>query len=171
MELQAALDPIVAIIAGVGWFIVKALMNRRNDMDSWDEFEQPRPKSAPPLPAPAPAPSSPPAPPVIRPAPVIIVQAPPPVIPKPAPVVIQQPDLARMEESRRAYERAARIDDAVAKRLSEIDETVAKHKRATAQKRRNGVEDVIATMRNPATARNAVLAAVILNPPKSMEPL
>lgn len=169
MELQAALDPIVAIIVGVGWFIVKALMNRRNEMDSWDEFEQPRPKSAPTIPAPPPAPSSSPTPPVIRPAPVIIVQAPPPVIPKPAPVVIQQAERARLEESRRAYERAAAIDDAVAKRLSAIDETVTKHKRATAQRRRDGVEDVIAKLRNPATARNAVLAAVILNPPKSME--
>ena len=41
MKLNAGLDPIIAILIGVGWFVVKALMNRRADADSWDDMEQP----------------------------------------------------------------------------------------------------------------------------------
>src|SRR3954464_13042565 len=127
MKLNAGLDPIIAIIVGVGWFVVKALMNRRQDADSWDDAERPAaprphlpernqgapppriPQTAPPPPRPAPVilsserrPTQPPAPaPLVR------------TISPPRPIIIRQPespatpDLAKLQQSRESYARAA----------------------------------------------------------------
>src|SRR5438046_2887155 len=107
MKLNAALDPIIALLVGIGWFIVRAIMNRREDSDSWGQSEQPGPRphvphrnvGTPPRRIDKPGPQALP-PPVIR--PLILPERPAPVVrpagPPAKPVIVTTPEaLARVE--------------------------------------------------------------------------
>src|SRR5688572_3053928 len=105
MEL-AGIEPIIAILVAVGWFIVKALFDRRRDADEWTEMEMPR------LPRPAVPPPPPPArPPIQRTVPPAPApgRIPPPIARRPEiirPILVQEEegpsraDMARFKESR-----------------------------------------------------------------------
>ncbi len=84
--------------------------------------------------------------------------------------------LATLEHSTQAYQRAAQLHEAVASRMQRVDEQTEKHgKPLTAQsmvRRDTGSADaraVVALLRRPATARQALLASFVLAPPKALE--
>jgi hypothetical protein len=192
-ELNAGLDPIIAILVGVGWFIVKALMNRREDADSWGDMERPappRPQAPPPR---TPQAGSPTSPPPIRPAAVVLTPQkrsapprtptlqPPPIVrttaPHRPPIVISEREgptaieLPKLKESRESYSRAASLQRTVAQRLTAIDQQTATHKPAAPKPRMRTISSahILRTMRNPVTVRQAFLASFVLNPPKALE--
>lgn len=160
MEFRAALDPIIAILVAVGWFIVKALLNRSADVESWEEFER--------KPQPVPPPEPPPV--------IARKQQPlPPPLPVPPPVIAQEQEgpyrvMGQLAESRRAHERATHLEESVAAQLAAVGARVTKHKPSSARIRIHAMEDLVRTFRKPATLRQAVIASIILNPPKSLEP-
>jgi hypothetical protein len=184
----AGIEPFVAILVAVGWFIVKALFDRRRDADEWTELELPRPTrpvAPPPLPTQqtrpmAPRPAAPPiqrnVPPVMKPRSV-----PPPIARRPEvirPVIIQdepegptRAELARLRESQESYARAANLQASVASRLSAIDQQTAAHKPVQPVKRARpaSAAHLLRTFRNPTTVRQAFLAQFVLNPPKALE--
>jgi hypothetical protein len=198
MKLNAGIDPIIAILVGVGWFVVKALMNRREDADSWDDMERPAaPRPQPPTPNQSPSripqagskttlSSNPPAPVILSPPgraapPMLPTSKPPPIVrttapPRPPIVVSERKgptsiELAKLKESRESYARAASLQRTVAQRLTAIDQQTTAHK-ATAPKarlRQTSSAHILRTMRNTSTARQAFLASFVLNPPKALE--
>ena len=194
MKLNAGLDPIIAILVGVGWFVVKALMNRREEADSWDDMERPaapRP-NLPPQSQSAPLPRIPQKNAAPLPPPVILTPqrkpTPPPIparptvpvvrtIAPPRPVIIAEPEgpanveLAKMRESRESYARAANLQRSVAQRLAAVDQQTSTHKAAQpyVRLRPAAAAHILRTFRNPTTVRQAFLASFVLNPPKSLE--
>jgi hypothetical protein len=155
------------------------------------------PLSLPPKPAPPPViqPQRPPTAPLPtsspRPRPVVITPLPaslsPPPPSKPAariPVkvvavtaneTVEAPaaHLASMAESAAAYQRARQLHDGVARHLGQIDAQTEHHLVKTSPVRRRSrspdVAQAIAWARNPRSARQAVVAALILGPPKALD--
>jgi hypothetical protein len=85
-------------------------------------------------------------------------------------------DLATLEVSKEAYERASHLDQSVAKRLREVRELTrqarATLRRVTPKTCQAGVlPRVRAALRHPASAREAVVLAEILGPPKGLQDL
>ena len=75
-----------------------------------------------------------------------------------------------MSESRAAFERASKLDVAVTQYIKSI---AGQQVQATKVIRREGsveVGQVVALFKSPRTARQAVIASLILGPPRSMEP-
>jgi hypothetical protein len=194
MKLNAAMDPILAIIIGVGWLVIKALQSRRKDADSWDETEQPAPRphvpqrnqGPPPLVIQKPGPQSlPPFSPrtILIPQPKSQTSVPPQKPPivrtvtSVKPMIVNEPEgptgieLGKLKQSEDSYSRASHLQQAVANRLSAIDKQTATP-RATAPKARARslvAAHTLRTMRNPITVRQAFVAAFVLNPPKALE--
>ena len=84
--------------------------------------------------------------------------------------------LASLEHSTHAYQRATRLHETVAARMQRVDEQTEKHgrplTRPTVVQRDAGSADaraVVALLRQPATARQALLASFVLAPPKALE--
>ena len=84
--------------------------------------------------------------------------------------------LANLEHSTQAYQRATHLHETVAARMRHVDEQTEKHGKplaATRVLRRDiGSPDaraVVALLRQPATARQALLASFVLAPPKALE--
>lgn len=84
--------------------------------------------------------------------------------------------LATLEHSTHAYQRASQLHETVATHLQRVDEQTEKHGKplvATVIPRRAAVtadaRAVVALLRHPATARQAMLASLVLAPPKGME--
>jgi hypothetical protein len=81
--------------------------------------------------------------------------------------------LATLTESSAALQRASRLHEGVAKHLEQIDVQTERHLvRAPASRRRSTSPDVSAAVsltRSPRSARQAVVAALILGPPKALE--
>jgi hypothetical protein len=199
MQLNAGLDPIIAIVIAVGWFVIQALVNRRREAESWDELETPpapRPhvpeqnQGAPPtrIPQPGPKSTTPPLRPVIltpqRPAaqPPLRPAQPPPFVATTAPAPTQtvivreaeapaETELSKLKESHQSYARAAGLQQAVQQRLSAINQQTTTHKPTAPKTRRRPAATVnmLRTFRNPTTLRQAFLASFVINPPKSLE--
>jgi hypothetical protein len=199
MKMNAGLDPIIAIVIAVGWFVIQALVNRRREADSWDESETPpapRPhvpeqnQGTPPTRIPQPGPESTPppirpviltpqrpaAPPPVRPAqppPFVLTTAPAPT----RPIIVQEPerpigiDLAKLKDSHESYARAAGLQQAVQQRLSAIDRQTTTHKPTAAKIRPRpaAAVNILRTFRHATTVRQAFLASFVLNPPKALE--
>jgi hypothetical protein len=96
----------------------------------------------------------------------------------PAPVVEVEPEgaplsLARLDQSAQAYQRASQLHEGVADRLRRIDEATERHLVAPPLGRRATVSpemaQALAWLRSPRAARQAVLASVILGPPRAGE--
>lgn len=198
MKLNAGLDPIIALVGAIGWFIVQALMNRRREADSWDEAERPpaprphvpdRQQGIPPQQIPRAGPKAT-TPPTMRP----VILSPqrqntprpsPPRIPTPAPIVrtvaparpvitpqLEGPvgaDLAHLKQSQDSYARASHLQQSVAERLTAIDQQTSTHKPAAPKQRARPDMKILEAMRNPVTARQAFVASFVLNPPKALE--
>ncbi|HUS34693.1 MAG TPA: hypothetical protein VM680_05005 [Verrucomicrobiae bacterium] len=177
----AGIEPFVAILVAVGWFIVKALFDRRRDADEWTEMELPRPTrpAAPVPPQPIQRTSSrPPAPP--KPPANYRPPKPPPITARPPtirPILVKEEEgptrgeLARLNQSQESYSRAEHLHESVANRLSAIDKQTASAKPTQPGKRTTSAAaaHVVRTFRNPTTVRQAFLAQFVLNPPKSLE--
>jgi hypothetical protein len=135
----------------------------------------------------------PPVPPVRREPPPVLAPAPaaqrsespsatPParrvLFPAPAEELDQQEapsfELAPMSESAAAYERASGIDEAALAKLeaarARTDRPHAVAAGRSAAQTPPEIGAVLAALRQPHTARQAVLASVILGPPKALEP-
>lgn len=83
-------------------------------------------------------------------------------------------ELATMAESADAYRRASQLQAHTEARLQQIlaqtSNAVPVEPRTTLRGRSPDVAQVVAQFRHPRTARQAILASVILNPPKALEP-
>jgi type IV secretory pathway VirB10-like protein len=152
---------------------------------SWEEEirrllgEEP-PPSPPPLPRPAPS-SAPPVivarpGPVAAPRPVVHKPKPPAPARSPQPVIVEPEDrpatlLAKFDQSRAAYKKASRLHESVAERLRRIDQQTEQHQKSAVPQRRPGSSEAtaaVALVRSPRTVRQAVVASLILGPPKSL---
>lgn len=131
--------------------------------------------------APMPPPQAPPPPPVVaRPKPPPQAQPPPAVLRAPVPEVTPLPvptveqittaELARLEESRRAYERAGNLDRAVAEYLKKVSSAPVRLTSVlTYTSPSPEVTQAVSLLKNPRAAREAIVASVILGPPKALE--
>ena len=83
------------------------------------------------------------------------------------------PDLPVLTESRTAYQRASHLPDEVAQHLKRVDQMVERHliKPPAAHRQAVSVEAArtISMIRNPATARQAIIASIVFGPPKALE--
>ena len=84
--------------------------------------------------------------------------------------------LAHLEHNTQAYQRATKLHETVAARMRHVDELTEKHGKPLAAsrvvRRDIGSPDaraVVALLRQPATARQALLASFVLAPPKALE--
>jgi hypothetical protein len=84
--------------------------------------------------------------------------------------IMHRTELAVLQESASAYQRAEQLDQSVAERLGAIDRqpvqaTHVEH----LQKRSEEIQATVSMLRTPQSARQAILASVILAPPKALE--
>jgi hypothetical protein len=171
----SGIEPILAILAAVGWWIVKAIYDRKRDAEMWEEMEETPPaRPTPPrvLGIPPPVPQRPqqfPKPP-----------APPPIVRRSEPirpVIIHEPEgparreVPHMKQAQESYSRAAHLQQTVADRLRAIDQQTSTHKASAPPKRNRptAAPNVAQMFRNPVTVRQAFLAQFVLNPPKALE--
>lgn len=144
------------------------------------------PPPQPPRPRPVAAPAPPPVinapPPVARPvySPVPTARpVPPPVqsrphlVPTAAPVVVRvgEPhrELAKMSESKAAYERASQLHTAVTQHIKSIPGQRVQQTRVIRHERSAEITQVMGMFRNPQTTRQAIIASFILGPPRALE--
>ena len=94
-----------------------------------------------------------------------------PAINESAPAPSQE--LATLAPADDAYALAAGLETRVAAHLREVDEGIANaspdHVRERSGGRSAEIEQVLALLRQPKTARQAVMATVILGPPRALE--
>lgn len=117
-----------------------------------------------PAPAPRPAP-----PPVVRP-----VKPPPMRFPVPAVVERREsgPASTILVEASSAYQKAQQLHKSVADRLREVDQAIELHKAGAPAHTRAVPPDVrsaLSMLQNPKTVRQAIIASLILAPPKALE--
>lgn len=84
--------------------------------------------------------------------------------------------LAQLEQTTQAYQRATQLHETVAAHMRRVDDQTEKHGKPLASprliRREVGSADaraVVALLRRPATARQALLASFVLAPPKALE--
>jgi len=81
---------------------------------------------------------------------------------------VQMPAL---EQSSQAYQRASRLEDRVAQQLRRVQEQVTTHKKAATRKEvAPEVRQALQLLRGRSSQRTAILAAVILGPPRALAP-
>jgi hypothetical protein len=136
------------------------------------------------------APAAPP-PRAPQPPPIVVVQPkpqPPPVPvytparPEPEPVYAEEnyeelvtpaPRLGQLSEASIAYERASQLHANVAEQLRQIKLQTQQHSVISARQpqraRSQDAGKVVQMLRNPHTVRQAIIASMVLNPPKALE--
>ena len=77
--------------------------------------------------------------------------------------------LANLEESRRAYERASQLDKTVAQHIDRVPGVPVKLTAVRHNELSPEVAQVVSLFKNPKMARRAVIASIILAPPKGLE--
>jgi hypothetical protein len=77
--------------------------------------------------------------------------------------------LANLEESRRAYERASQLDKTVAQHIDRVPGVPVKLTSVRHNELSPEVAQVVSLFKNPRMARRAVIASIILAPPKGLE--
>ena len=95
------------------------------------------------------------------------------MVPLPVPSVerFSNGDLAKLNESRSAYERASNLDRTVAEYLGKIPGQPVKPTTVLGRPAPSKeVAQTLSLFRNASTARQAIIASVILGPPKALEP-
>ncbi len=127
-------------------------------------------------------PPRPPPPPVLRP-------ATPPPVPRPQPAQVSKPivvvrpfpvvetegtglpvTLPGLTQSATAYTRAQKLESSVEGHMREAREQVARHTvRVSARRATPEVAGIVKMIREPHGARTAILASIILGPPKALE--
>jgi hypothetical protein len=107
-----------------------------------------------------------PPPPVVVSAPPVLEPAWDPPKPEPKPVVVKT--ASPLHEAQAAYEKASHLKEAVAKRMEQSHRHHATPV-ATTEISSAELREVIAMVRQPKTARQAIVASVILSSPKGLE--
>jgi hypothetical protein len=147
--------------------------------------QEPEPPPAPP-PVLAPEPTRQAPTPSVRPSPVHAERREADFVPAPAPPRVHVPttspaldeagvpdfDLARFEDSRAAYDRPGSPDASVPARIEAVRPGAALLLASKSGGRAPvspELASVLSSLRNPKTARQAILASVILGPPRSLE--
>ena len=107
-----------------------------------------------------------PPPPVVVSAPPVLEPAWEPPKPEPKPVVVKT--ASPLHEAQAAYEKSSHLKEAVAKRM---EQSHRHHATPVATTGISSAElrEVIAMVRQPKTARQAIVASVILSSPKGLE--
>jgi len=123
------------------------------------------------------------------PPPVIVQQtrpAPPPLprtsrsVPAPRPVFVEQvdPDMERglpvkmpsLEKSAQAYLRASQLESRVAEHMHRVGQQVTMHSKLESKKETSpAIRQAVSLVRNRQSQRAAIIAGIILGPPKAME--
>jgi hypothetical protein len=195
---MARLDPLIALLIGLGWLVVKALQNRKKDAESWDTWNQQPPAPKPHVPSRGegvpppkietpgrnalPPPTRSPMGRTIQRRPDAAPRVPPTIVKtattgRPQPVIIAQTqahtavEIAALKESEELYARTQKLDKAVASRLTAIERETSSPIPAAPKLRTRppASAHILRTMRNPVTVRQAFLASFVLNPPKALE--
>jgi hypothetical protein len=92
------------------------------------------------------------------------------VVPIPVPSVeISAERLAPMDESRLAYERASQLDTTMSLRITRVPGAHVQLTTVVRKPLSGEAEQVISLFKTARTARQAVLASIILGPPKALE--
>jgi hypothetical protein len=112
--------------------------------------------------------------PQIKPAPVVVRAPVPDVVPIPVPTVqrVSTGELAKLDESRLAYERASQLDKLTAERIKKVpgqhvgSTSVVFHTLASPE-----VAQAVSLVKNARAVRTALIASIILGPPKALEPM
>jgi hypothetical protein len=107
-----------------------------------------------------------PPPPVVVSAPPVLEPAWEPPKPEPKPVVVKT--ASPLHEARATYEKASHLSEAVAQRMEQAHRHYATPV-ATEEISSAELREVIAMVRQPKTARQAIVASVILSSPKGLE--
>ena len=120
-----------------------------------------------------------PAPPPVRPAPVMPAPAPPPLPalrPAAARPVLADHDrglpvhMPGLTTSAQTYQRASQLDASVANRLHQVTERVRLHQPIQrADVASQDIAHTLALLRNKPGLRSAIMASVVLGPPKALE--
>jgi hypothetical protein len=194
MMRLAAMDPLIALLIGIGWIVVKVLQTRKKDAESWGDLNEQPPASKPHVPSRGQG--APPAklqmprrnalPPMQRQRPGIPQprqpnpSSPRPIIQTVSPArkpqatqgqIAKNIELAALKESQELYARTQSLDKAVANRLASIEKETTSARPAPVQPRTRPLASahILRTMRHRTTARQALLASLVLNPPKALE--
>lgn len=117
--------------------------------------------------------------------PPVVVQVPPPLPraasrPAPRPVVIEQvdPDMEKglpvqmpsLEQSAQAFLRASQLESKVAAHMQRVDQQVTTHPKLDLKKQvAPEIRQAIGLVRNRQSQRAAIIAGIVLGPPKAME--
>ncbi|MDB6065940.1 MAG: hypothetical protein JWR26_2148 [Pedosphaera sp.] len=144
---------------------------------SWEEELRRLLEGDAPAPAPPPLPRQPPVV-IARPVPTVpaqpirrepLVVTRPVLVPPPVRVEVTPRGLAPMDESRRAYDRGSQLDQKMSDYIQKVpgqhvQPTSVIHSKASLE-----VTQVVSLFKSARTARQALIASVILGPPKSLE--
>lgn len=127
-----------------------------------------------------------------QPPPPVVVQIPPPAPPplparesrrsRPAPVVVPQVEtsgemevglpvqMPTLEQSAQAYLRASNLEARVAEHMRNVDARVTSHVVAEVKREKSpAIREALALVRNRQSQRAAVIAGIVLGPPKALE--
>jgi hypothetical protein len=133
---------------------------------------------------PAAPPQSPAPPPLIRPEPVVTripAPSPPPLVFQPAsrPAAFEQSDegeglpihMPELSEAARAFERASQIEAKVGEQLRQATRTLITHRPALqgTSARRVAASDALVLFKHPQSLKAAIVASVVLGPPRALE--
>ena len=132
----------------------------------------PRPTRPPVVISQPPRTAPPVAPPIVRPVlisssrPVPAAAAPPPM---PAKIETSAGQLASLRESRQAYERASTLDVSVAQHIQGVPGQAVQATSVIRRPVSAEITQAVSLFKNAQTSRQAVLASIILGPPRSLE--
>lgn len=124
----------------------------------------PKPMGSPPISVSQPAP---------KPPPVIARASDPGVVPLPVPAFerVSTGDLAKLEESRMAYERASQLDKIAAERIKKVPGQPVTSTSVVMRKTESPeIVQALALVKNARSAREAIAVSVIFGPPRALEP-
>jgi hypothetical protein len=140
-----------------------------------------RPAAPPPVVATTRSQIPPPAPPTVI-KPVLVpserraVQMPPPTpspmpapLPVPAGVQVSAAQLAQLRQSREAYERASQLDKKVAEHIGQVSGQRVLDTRVERRSVPEEIMQVVSLFKSAQTVRQAVMASIILGPPRALE--
>ncbi|HZV33210.1 MAG TPA: hypothetical protein VFB72_01435 [Verrucomicrobiae bacterium] len=124
----------------------------------------PKPIVSQPIPVSQPPPKAPP---------IIARASDPGVVPLPVPAVerVSTGDLAKLEESRIAYERASQLDKIAAERIKKVPGQPVTSTSVVLRKTESPeIVQALALVKNARSAREAIAVSVVLGPPRALEP-
>ncbi len=110
-----------------------------------------------------------PAPPPIRPVIVRVPEPSPTPLPVPTVTSVGTRDLAAMSQSRQAYERASQLDQQVGAHIAKVSTQRVQLTSVVRTKASPEVVQAAGMFKNARTVRQAVIASLILGPPRALE--